>query len=105
MTGLLKALGVDLDILVSQKAVGDISYNLFDDKGQGRPEWQFFITAGHGSKHTGVDFYRHLVEQGRKVIVMAGIRKEAALRVGLNARLFNVLITDVHTTQRLLASN
>ena len=104
MTGLLKPFGIDPELLAKEGAVGDISYCLFDRKGQGRPSWKFFITAGEGTEHEGVDFYRKLVAHGKKVIVIGGARKEAALKPGLEARLFNVLITDSFTAGRLLAS-
>lgn len=102
MTGLLKPFGIEPEILAAEKAVGDIAYCLFDEKGQGRKEWSFFITAGERSKNSGVDFYRYLVAKGKKVIVIAGARKESALIPALKFKLFNVLITDAVTAQRLL---
>jgi DNA-binding transcriptional regulator LsrR (DeoR family) len=103
MTGLLKPFGIDPELLAKEGAVGDISYCLFDQKGQGRPSWKFFITAGEGTDHEGVDFYRQLVADGKKVIVIGGTRKEAALKPGVEAKLFNVLITDAFTAKGLLA--
>jgi DNA-binding transcriptional regulator LsrR (DeoR family) len=102
MTSLLKTLGIDLGLLTEEGAAGEFSYCLFDKEGKGDPRWRFFLTAGEGTKHAGVEFYRHLVETGRKVIVCAGPRKEYPLRIALKARLLNVLITDAHTANQLL---
>ena len=104
MTLMLKPFAIDPELLIEEGAVGDISYCLFDAKGQGRPSWKFFLTAGEGTAHDGVDFYRNLVAQGKQVIVIGGARKEAALRPALHARLFNVLITDACTARKLLQS-
>lgn len=102
MTELLRPFGIDPELLAQEGAVGDISYCLFDEKGEGRPSWKFFITAGDRTKYEGVDFYRNMVAQGHKVIVIGGARKEAALRPALKARLFNVLITDAFAARKLL---
>lgn len=102
MTSLLKPLGIDLDALAEEGACGEISYCMFDRKGHGDPRWNFFVTAGEGTAHPGVEFYRRLVDQGRKVIVIAGAKKWEALVPAINNRLFNVLITDAHTATRLL---
>jgi DNA-binding transcriptional regulator LsrR (DeoR family) len=105
MTTLLRPLGIHADYLAKDGVVGDFSYNLFDKDGQDRPEWKFFITAGDGTDHSGVEFYRNLVAKGKKVVVMAGARKEVALEAALNlkaGKLFNVLVTDAVTAQKLL---
>jgi DNA-binding transcriptional regulator LsrR (DeoR family) len=104
MTGLVKPPGIDPETLMAEGAVGGLSYSLYNASGQDNPLWKLFITAGDGSEHSGVDFYRNPVEQGRKVIVMTGARKMAALLPAIHAKLFNVLITDSHAAQRLLAS-
>jgi len=102
MTELLRPFGIDPELLAKEGAVGDISYCLFDENGKGRQSWKFFITAGESTDHEGVDFYRNLVSNGRKVIVIGGASKEAALRPGLEFKLFNVLITDAFTAKKLL---
>jgi hypothetical protein len=75
---------------------------MFDRKGRGNPRWNFFAMPGEGTPYSGVEFYRRLVDQGKRVIVIAGARKWDALVPAINARLFNVLITDAHTAHRLL---
>jgi DNA-binding transcriptional regulator LsrR (DeoR family) len=102
MMNLLKPLGIDPHILNEEGACGEMSYCLFDRKGLGNPRWKFFVTAGEGTPHSGVDFFRHLVDQGRKVMVIAGAKKWDALQPAINARLLNVLITDAYTANRLL---
>jgi len=102
LTGLLKPLGIDPELLVEEGAVGDICYSMFDANGNGNQRWEFFLTAGYGSKFSGVEFYRHLVGRDRPVIVSAGHRKESAILPAMKAKLFNVLITDAYTAERLL---
>jgi len=102
MMTLLKPLGIDPEVLGKDGACGEMSYCLFDRKGSGKPRWKFFVTAGEGTPHSGVDFYRRLVDEGRKVMLIAGAKKWDALHPAINARLFNVLITDAHTAKRLL---
>jgi DNA-binding transcriptional regulator LsrR (DeoR family) len=102
MNYLLHRLGIDLNILAAEGAVGDINYAMFDRKGSGNQAWRFFITAGEGTAHSGPSFYHRLVARGKKVMVIAGVRKEAVLLPAMNARLFNVLVTDSYTANRLL---
>jgi DNA-binding transcriptional regulator LsrR (DeoR family) len=102
MTGLLKSLGFDTELLTQEGAAGEFCYCLFDAQGKGDPRWKFFLSAGDGTKHTGVDYFRNLVARGKKVIVCAGPRKEAQLRIALDAKLLSVLVTDSHTAETLL---
>ncbi len=101
MTGLLRPFGLDPEILADQGAIGDFSYNVFDADGKGRPDWQFFLTAGANSHHEGLDFYKNLVKRKQRVIAIAGERKIDALRAALKGKLFNVLITDYDTAFQL----
>ncbi len=103
MNYLLHRYGVDLDTLQKQGAIGDINYAMFDANGKGRPEWRFFITPGEGTDHLGPSFYRRMVERNQKVVVTLGARKESLILPAMQAKLFNVLITDAYTAQRLLA--
>jgi len=102
MMTLLKPVGIDPEVLGEEGACGELSYSMFDNEGRGKPDWKFFITAGEGTPYSGVDFFRRLVEERRKVIVIAGAKKWKALLPAVKARLFNVLITDAHTANRLL---
>ena len=60
MTGMLSRFGITPEVLAEEGAVGSISYCWFDKRGQGKPDWNFFLTAGDGSEHSGVEFYRTL---------------------------------------------
>lgn len=93
---------IDAEILEAEGVVGEISYCMFGAEGCGDPRWEFFLTAGDNSDHAGVEFYKHLVSQEKKVIVCAGIRKEAAIIPAIDNELFNVLVTDAVTAERLL---
>jgi DNA-binding transcriptional regulator LsrR (DeoR family) len=103
VTGLLRPLGIDSELLQQEGAIGEISYNFFDKRGEGNPRWSFFLTAGAGSDHEGVTFYRNLVKAHRYVMVIAGAGKEVAVRAAIEAKLFNALVTDVATAKKLLA--
>ena len=89
--------------LAGEGAVGDMSYCFFDKDGNGRKEWQFFLTAGHWST-PGVEYYREMVRRGKEVIVIAGAYKTPAIRAALKGQLFNVWITDEPTAREILAS-
>jgi len=102
ISGILKPLGVDPVLLASEGAIGDIAYNVLDDKGESDWSWSFFLTLGYGSEHAGADFYHNLVAQGKPVMVMAGMNKEPVLRAAIRGRLINVLITDAVTAKSLL---
>jgi DNA-binding transcriptional regulator LsrR (DeoR family) len=102
ITNLLKPLDIDPNILAEEGVCGEISYCMFDRNGKGRPEWRYFITPGVDTPHSGVDFYRHLVERERRVIVIAGVKQWLALHTAIKTRLFNVLISDVSTARKLL---
>ena len=59
MTGLLRPLGIDPAKLADEGAIGDISYNLYDDQGNGDPNWRFFLTVGDGSKTRALSLSEH----------------------------------------------
>jgi DNA-binding transcriptional regulator LsrR (DeoR family) len=96
---LLQSYGVSYDRLKEKGAVGDINYCLFDENGEGRDEWAFFLTPGYPK---GVDFMRRLVATDRRVIVVAHLDQLSALRAALKGRLLNNLITDDATARALL---
>ncbi|HEY4359732.1 MAG TPA: sugar-binding domain-containing protein [Bryobacteraceae bacterium] len=108
----LLAPAVTLDDLMRQGAVADMSYCLFDSEGtetprdpDGKPiskdSWRFFLTPGHYSGLGGVAFYKKMVEDGKKVVVLAGPSRVAGLKAALRGKLFNVLITDEGTAREL----
>jgi DNA-binding transcriptional regulator LsrR (DeoR family) len=91
--------------LAKEGAVGDLSCCLFNSAGVEDPKhnWRFFLTPGHyDPAKRGIAFYRDMVANGKKVIVIAGHRKEMAILAALKGRLFNVLFTDNNTAEWLL---
>jgi DNA-binding transcriptional regulator LsrR (DeoR family) len=105
MTGLLEHV-VRADILGREKAVGDLSYCLFDAEGRGRPEWEFFLTAGYGDpKLSGLAFFQKMADitSSKRVVAIAGARKRRVLMAALRAKLFNVWITDDRSAEWVLS--
>jgi hypothetical protein len=109
ITELLKPV-INLRELRRAKVEGDFSYLLITASGDEaimpdtdppRP-LRYFVTGGYGTDHSGVEFYRRLVRQGKKVVVIAGPFKIRAILAALKGKLFNVLITDEATAQRIL---
>ena len=81
----------------------DLGYSFFDDNGKGKATWRFFLTAGYFEPRlNGVEFYRQMVKDGKKVVVLAGTYKARAILTGLKAKLFNVLITDQDAARNVL---
>jgi len=99
MTGLLEPM-VTPEQLVAEGAIADFSNSFFDSNGHGDDDkWRFFLTAGHyDPERRGIEFFRRMVEDSKKkVILIAGYLKEDAIKIALQARLFNVWITDNQT--------
>jgi DNA-binding transcriptional regulator LsrR (DeoR family) len=95
MTGLLSMVSSTIQKdLAGEGATADVSYCLIDKNGIGRPEWQFFLTAGHYSKFPGIKFYQEMVCQRKPVVVVAGPHKIEAIRAALKAQAFNYWVTD-----------
>jgi DNA-binding transcriptional regulator LsrR (DeoR family) len=102
-TGLVKEMGVPPAKLAEEGAIGDLGYSFFDDNGKGKATWRFFLTAGYFEPRlNGVEFYRQMVKDGKKVVVLAGTYKARAILTGLKAKLFNVLITDQDAARNVL---
>jgi DNA-binding transcriptional regulator LsrR (DeoR family) len=101
MTGLLRPI-VPPERLQREGAIGDLAYCLFDEKGDGRDEWRFFLSAGHYGPCKGIEFYKNMVRNKKKVVVIAGSHKQTVILPALKARLFNVWITDESTAKQLL---
>ena len=90
---------------VDRGAVGEIGYCLFDKEGNGKREWELFLTPGSRVQDAegGVAFYKALVRDERKrVVVIAGSGKEEPLKAALRGELFNVWITDRNTAEESL---
>jgi len=116
MTGLLKPLGIDPSELAAEGAIGDFSYCLFNADGNEQPRdahgnelpkdrWRFFLSVGHYStQHSGIEYYRQLVKEKKRVIVIAGVYKEPAIRAALKGKFFNVWFTDEETARNILAA-
>jgi DNA-binding transcriptional regulator LsrR (DeoR family) len=105
MTGLLKPISVNIETeLDHEKAAADFAYCLIDENGKPDDRWSFFISAGHNSKHAGINFYTHMVDSGKKVVTMAGPYKIRAIIACLRARAFNVWITDEDSARQVLAA-
>jgi DNA-binding transcriptional regulator LsrR (DeoR family) len=101
-SGLLDEAGISPLELAKDGAVGDIAYCFFDANGNDRKDWRFFLSAGHYSGHEGVEFYRNLVKNGKRVILMAGPFKIPAIHAALKGQLFNVWFTDEDTARNVL---
>jgi len=101
MTQLLHQM-VSTDELVHQGVVADFANCLVDKNGNGRPEWRYFLTAGYGTEYSDVEFYRRMVEQKKKVVVIGGPFKIPALMAGLRGKLFSIFITDQHSAAAIL---
>lgn len=104
MMGLLKSMNPRIPELLSKgKALADLSYCLFDDRGATRKNWQLFLTPGHYDSHRqGLEFYRNMVFEKKDVVVIAGAYKERAIYAALNAGLFNVWITNQEAAKTVL---
>jgi DNA-binding transcriptional regulator LsrR (DeoR family) len=84
--------------LKQEGVVGEINYTFFDKDGITKADWNLFVIG------LGVDELQKMAKnQDRRVIVIAGTRKEEPLRVVLKTGLCNTLITDAQTAKWLLA--
>ncbi len=104
MTGLLEDI-VSPATLAEEGALADLSCCIFDRSGQPSEKWKFFLTAGHNHPdpgHRGIGFFKEMVKERKKVIVIAGHRKEDAIRTALEKKLFNVWITDENSARFVL---
>ncbi len=89
--------------LEQEGALADLSYNIINATGQPNDKWRFFLSAGHYSDYPGLRFFQRMVTQGKTVIAIAGSAyKVPAIRAGLAAKAFNMIVTDEHTATELL---
>jgi DNA-binding transcriptional regulator LsrR (DeoR family) len=94
----LSEIGITDKWLQRESIVGDISYSLFDKDGNQRPDHNFFLTVGvNHLKHMAADYPQ------KRVVLIAGKFKEAALKAALRGRLCNALITTDSTAEMLLS--
>jgi DNA-binding transcriptional regulator LsrR (DeoR family) len=96
---LLKAHGVSPELL--EGVTSDLNYCAFDAAGNPCKGMTFYLTPGYPN---GLEFYRGMVEKQRRVVVVAGLPEQAAIRAALAGKLFNVLITDEEAAAALLQS-
>ena len=87
--------------LANEGAVGDFCYCPYDANGKSKDEWRFFLTAGHFSKHKGIEFFRDMVKRNRTVVGFGGPYLFPAIKAALEGKIVNVLIIDSHTASRL----
>jgi deoxyribonucleoside regulator len=93
---LLEEIGVTETRLRSEGAVGDINYSFFNENGNTKASWDFFLTLD-------VEHLRRMASLPKKdVVIMAGVYKVVPLKAVLKGRLCNVLITDEQTAIELL---
>lgn len=86
--------GLDLRTLKEKGAVGTMNYNFFD--GRGRQIGEYFLTA------SVQDLKEMSGNAEKKVILVAGgLHKFEAIKVALATRMFNTLVTDHRTAQKL----
>jgi DNA-binding transcriptional regulator LsrR (DeoR family) len=96
---LLKAYGANAETLRKEGMVSDLNYCAFNAEGKPCNNSSFFLTAGYPN---GLELCRQMVSDQRRVIVIAGIEDEHAIRAALKGELLNVLITDEDTAAALL---
>jgi len=99
---LLTRQGVAPQELAKDGAVGDIAYCFFDKDGTDPKGWRFFVTGGYNSGHSGLEYYRRMVKQEKRVVMIAGPFELPAILAALKGKLFNVWFTDEITADEVL---
>jgi DNA-binding transcriptional regulator LsrR (DeoR family) len=94
---------VTLPELEAEGAVGSMGYCYFDEFGNGREDWRFWLTAGHCSERDwGVEFYKRMVESNRIVVAFGNPFDIRPTVTALRAQMFNVLVTDEYSAKQIL---
>jgi hypothetical protein len=93
---LLGEMSLTEEDLRAEGAVGDIAYSFFNEKGETKPEWNFFLSLG--VKH----LKQIAADPNKRVVVVVGGYKIAALKAVLRGKLCNVLITDAQAAETVL---
>jgi deoxyribonucleoside regulator len=101
MTGSLLESVTTAQQLAEEGVVGDFCYCPYDADGQSSDRWRFFLTAGDYSKYPGIEFYKNMVANGKKVVAFGGPSLLPVIKAALKAKIVNVLIIDEHTAQQL----
>jgi DNA-binding transcriptional regulator LsrR (DeoR family) len=91
------------DQIAQEGAVGVFSYCPYNADGVSDESWRFFLTAGHYSEHPGIDFYKQMIANGKKVVGLTGPNSTNAIVAALKAEIVNVLITDDETVAEIEA--
>jgi DNA-binding transcriptional regulator LsrR (DeoR family) len=88
--------GLDLKTLKGKGGVGVINYNNFD--GLGQQIGEYFLSVS-------IQDLREMSRNAEKnvVLVAGGLHKFEAIKVALTTRMFNMLVTDHRTAQKLAA--
>jgi DNA-binding transcriptional regulator LsrR (DeoR family) len=82
-------------------AVGDLCYCPFDANGNSDERWRLFLTAGHYSNDPGIEFYKRMVANGKKVVGFGGPYLLPVIKAALKAQIINVLIVDEYSARKL----
>jgi deoxyribonucleoside regulator len=110
MTALLQP--KDRHNLARAKAEADFSYCLItrdgdpvmdpDSDSDPPKPLQYFLSGGHGTAQSGINFYKRLVASEKTVIAIAGPFKLPAIRAALKGELMNIWVTDEDTARQIL---
>jgi DNA-binding transcriptional regulator LsrR (DeoR family)/tetratricopeptide (TPR) repeat protein len=84
---------------IAAGAVGEFAYCLFDHDGNGKGEWELFLTAGYPSS---LDLFKEMVSTGSPVIGVGNLSTLPAMRAALRGKFINVLVTDVASAIELI---
>jgi len=87
--------------LAEEGVIADFCYCPFDSNGRTDKRWKLFLTAGHYSENRGIDFYKHMVASGKKVVGFGGPGLFGAINAALKAEIVNVLIIDEFTARQI----
>jgi DNA-binding transcriptional regulator LsrR (DeoR family) len=91
------------DQLRKEGAAGSFSYCFFDRRGRQHEGWRFWLTAGHYSDNNwGIEFYKDMVRREKKVIAFGGPFALNEVKIALEAKIFNVWVTDEYTVRQIL---
>jgi DNA-binding transcriptional regulator LsrR (DeoR family) len=103
MLSLLESQGLVTKDCTAQGAIGEMGGCLFDADGNVDDRWRFYLSAGHyHRKGGGIEFYKRMVQDGKRVVVIGGYQKELALHAALKAKAFNCWFTNEIAARMIL---